>query len=481
MSVDLPVGLKFGSLQSCSDGFPVTDPRSHPALAQRLRELRTQWPPVVVTQRQLADALGVSVPLISSWESTTTPAVPSEGWLQAYARFFATQRSIEGDQPRLLELRELTDEEEQARRALVDELVELREAVARPAAERPQTGALGGRFYYFPDGQPVRIIYSKLSDYELLRRPPSPDALLSAARHVLVAQDGEPAGELRKAADELQHYATVHDALTVLEAAARELDPNSEQARTLQSARATFESVGVQYANPWHPNAIGTLHNGDGDALLELLGHVRAENPGADVRWIAPDELSPDDLTGHVILLGGADTVHGGVRIGALGYLLDRLDLPVESRLPPDGDPEYDSEFVVQLDDEGKPARTGTRRETHAPRFVLDPAGRRLLDNGQPRLEYDVALLGRFANPLNLSATVTICSGVFSRGTYGAVRALTDATLRARNERYLAGHFDLQNFWLLLHVPVFPGPTGALTLTPDLTRPFHRLRSSSSS
>jgi hypothetical protein len=91
-----------------------------------------------------------------------------------------------------------------------------------------------------------------------------------------------------------------------------------------------------------------------------------------------------------------------------------------------------------------------------------------------------VALLGRFPNPLNLSATVTICSGIFSRGTYGAVRALTDATLRARNERYLAGHFDLQNFWLLLHVPVFPGPTGALTLTPDLTRPFHRLRSSAS-
>ena len=61
-----------------------------------------------------------------------TPAVPSEGWLQAYARFFATQRSIEGEKPRLLELRELTEEEEHARRALVDELVELREAAARP-------------------------------------------------------------------------------------------------------------------------------------------------------------------------------------------------------------------------------------------------------------------------------------------------------------------------------------------------------------
>jgi hypothetical protein len=136
---------------------------------------------------------------------------------------------------------------------------------------------------------------------------------------------------------------------------------------------------------------------------------------------------------------------------------------------------------VVRVDAEGHPDPDGSRREAFAPRFVLDRQGERLLDEGQPRLEYDVALLGRFPNPLNLSATVTICSGIFSRGTYGAVRALTDATLRARNERYLTGHLDVQNFWLLLHVPVFPGPAGALTLTPDLTRPFHRLRSSSSS
>jgi hypothetical protein len=421
----------------------------------------------------------VSVPLISSWESTTTPAVPSEGWLQAYARFFATQRSIDGEKPRLLELRELTDEEEQGRRALVDELVELREATTRPTSERLQTGALGGRFYYFPDGQPVRIIYSKLPDYELLRRPPTLEALLDAARYVLVAHDGEPPGELRKAAEELQHYASVHEALGLLSEAARGLTPESEQTQTLAAALATFESVGVQYANPWHPNAISTLHNGDADAVMELVGHVRAENPGADVRWLTADELGPDDLTGHVIALGGADTDYE--KRGALGYLLQRLDLPVTTRLHPGGDPEYDYEFVVSLDVEGSPAFGGERPEVHAPRFVVGPDGRRVLDDGQPRLEYDVALLGRFANPLNLSATVVMCSGIFSRGTYGAVRALTDATLRPRNERYLAGHHDLQNFWLLMHVPVFAGPTGALTVTPDLTRPFHRLRSSASS
>jgi transcriptional regulator with XRE-family HTH domain len=456
------------------------DARGHAVLAQRLRELRTQWPPFVVTQRQLADALGVSVPLISSWESTTAQAVPSEGWLQAYARFFATQRSLEGDNPRLLELRELTDAEEQARRALVDELVELREAVARPVSERTQTGALGGRFYYLPDGQPVRIIYSKLADHELLRRPPSADALLHAVRHVLTTGSGEADVALREAADEVQHFERMHEALRVLKRAAYKLDPESEHSRTLAAALATFESVGVQYANPWHPNAISSLHNGDADAVLELVGHLRAENPGVEVRWISPDELAPDDLTGHVVVLGGADSLAGNAA-GPLDYLTARLDLPVSAQLPEGGDPEYDSHFLVRLDADGRPDPGGDRNEMHEPRFVLDRQGERVLDEGQPRLEYDVALLGRFANPLNLSATVTICSGIFSRGTYGAVRALTDATLRARNERYLAGHFDLQNFWLLLHVPVFPGPTGALTVTPDLTRPFHRLRSSASS
>jgi transcriptional regulator with XRE-family HTH domain len=455
------------------------DPGGHLTLSQRLRDLRQQWAPVVVTQKQLADALGVSVPLISSWENVASPALPSEGWLQAYARFFASARSLEGDRPRLLELRELTDDEEQVRRGLVDELVELREAQARPVLPRQQTGALGGRFYYFADGQPVRIIYSKLPDYELIRRPPSLDALLHATQHVLSAHGGEPPSELRDAVHEVEHYERLHAALVALRDAARKLDPDSEHAATLSAALASFESVGVQYANPWHPNAIHMLHNGDADAVIELVGHVRAENPGVDVRWLAADELSSDDLTGHVIVLGGGDTALGKGGSGALEYLMARLDLPVSTVLPPGGNAEYDNEFIVRLDDDGQPDRLGKRLEVHTPRFVLDSDGQRARDEGQPRLEYDVALLGRFPNPLNLSATVTICSGIFSRGTYGAVRSLTDATLRARNERYLSGHLELQNFWLLLHVPVFPGPTGALTLTPDLTRPFHRLRSSS--
>ena len=246
---------------------------------------------------------------------------------------------------------------------------------------------------------------------------------------------------MRKAAEELQHYAEVHDALTVLERPPGGRAPESEHAQALAAGLATFESVGVQYANPWHPNAIqGLCTTPTATPSLELVGHVRAENPGVDVRWIAPDELSPDDLTNHVIVLGGADSVYApGRRVGALKYLLDRLDLPVatESAGRRRRRSTTASSSCGWTKRAAGPATARVARST--PPVRRRQQGGRVLDEGQPRLEYDVALLGRFANPLNLSATITICSGIFSRGTYGAVRALTDATLRARNERYLAG------------------------------------------
>jgi hypothetical protein len=247
----------------------------------------------------------------------------------------------------------------------------------------------------------------------------------------------------------------------------------------LSEALASFHS-GVQYANPWHPNAITSLRNADIDGVVELVGHVRAENPGNDVRWLHSDDVSANDLTGHVILVGGGDQVAGRTGgTGPLQYWRDRLDLPFRTETSVGGDIEYDSYFVLSVAEDGSPRKDGTREEHYAPRFALAPDGERVVQNGEPQIEYDVALFARQVNPLNQSATVTICTGIFSRGSYGAVRALTDASLRGRNERYLYEHYDMKSFWLLMHVPVFPGPHGAQTVTPDLTRLFHRIRSSS--
>lgn len=86
-----------------------------------------------MTQLQLATALGgngkpVSVPLISSWESRTSPKPPPATRLADYATFFATPRSLDGPAAHLLGLDELTEDELAARGTLLEELTRLRDA-----------------------------------------------------------------------------------------------------------------------------------------------------------------------------------------------------------------------------------------------------------------------------------------------------------------------------------------------------------------
>jgi transcriptional regulator with XRE-family HTH domain len=436
------------------------------ALPARLRQLRAHQFATPVTQGQLARALHVSTPTISAWENGTQ--VAPEDRLRSLALFYATPRSLDG--PGLLDVAALTKDEERVRRELIDELVRLREAQSAPSPRR-QTGALGGRFYYFPDGLPVRIVGSQLSPYEVLPSPPSPELAAAARRLRLLVGDEAPDG-VDEALDDVDRYVDHVQVLRRLVDLGRSRREKIDDSDWNLLARG-FDGGGVQYADPWHPNAVHSLWNGDMDAVIELHGHVRAENPGADVRWLLDTELQADDLTGgHVVILGAGFLNP----TSTLDYLARRLTLPAQAEAAP-ADPEYGGHFVVRLDAEGRPDAGGERREEHWPRFLTDESGR-VLEHGQPVLEYDVALLARFPNPLNLSATVTICAGVFSRGTYGAVRALTDANLRAINEKYLTEHLEITSFWMLMHVPVFSGPTGAQTLTPDLNRPFHRLRTS---
>jgi transcriptional regulator with XRE-family HTH domain len=407
------------------EGIGLLGSFARPSLAERLRELRQQVPGVTVTQKQVADALGLSVPLVSSWESGK--AVPQEERLRRYALLFSTPRYFVDGGSAVPDESELTSQEEVRRRELIEELFALREDALRgTTATTRQTGALGGRFWYFPQDARIRIITTPM-----------------------------------------------------------------------------FNSVieNIPYANKWHPNFMEFLHDADRDATMELFGHIRAENPAADVKCLTADQATHDDLTGFVVILGQGDSFlapfgpwsssyksSDGFQQTVVEYLFRRLELPVGTRLPKEKDEEFDGEFLVTTDAEGTatyfPAGIEpSKLETYRPVFLRDenaPGRPRRRVDGLPQLEYDVALLARKRNELNIATTVTICSGVFSRGTYGAVRALTDAALRTRNEQFLAEHMTLDDFWMLLHVPIFAaGVSGAETITPDLARPFHRLRSSS--
>lgn len=139
-------------------------PEPPTTLAQRLRALREgRWPRRPITQAQLAMALGdgerLSVPLISSWESVSNPKVPPPRRLEAYARFFATERSLEGDAPHLVAAVDLTDAEREQRDRLLTELTALREAAhPRAGAQRVTAGWPHDRLLRFPEGQAITIV-----------------------------------------------------------------------------------------------------------------------------------------------------------------------------------------------------------------------------------------------------------------------------------------------------------------------------------
>jgi hypothetical protein len=158
------------------------------------------------------------------------------------------------------------------------------------------------------------------------------------------------------------------------------------------------------------------------------------------VRYRIPAEIEPDELTGHLVLIGGV------VWNEITGRLSEMARLPIRQY----AHPELVSGEIFVAEMEGK------EREFW-PKWT-DSDGR--------ILEEDVGLLARVPNPLNSSRTLTICNGIHSRGVYGAVRSLTDAQLRDANERYISGNFgNSDSFAILMSVRVIKNTA----MTPDFS------------
>ena len=335
-------------------------------LAQRLRQLRQQrWPDARLTQDKLAKAFSAEENLaaatVSSWESLNSPKLPPRHRLLAYARFFATPRSVEGD-PKLLALEELTPDEKSAYKKLETELLRLRGAAS---GESPEEEIAFSRSWHFADTGRVTFICAQLPR----------------------AQTG-PLGE------------------------------------------------------PSNPNYTELQTYADLDSLMELHGHIRAENPMMTVHRRTPPEVEPDELTGHVVLLGGV------VWNEITGRLSQMAKLPVRQV----ADPKLRSGEIFVAEIEGKDYKFW-------PKWI---------DGDDGVLAEDVGLLARVPNPLNSSRTLTICNGIHSRGVYGTVRSLTDAQLRESNERYISANFgDSDSFAILMSVQVIKNKA----MTPDFNSP----------
>jgi transcriptional regulator with XRE-family HTH domain len=333
-------------------------------LARALRDLReSTWPDQVLTQAQLAKALSsegrVAAATLSSWESVTNPKTPSEARITAYARFFSTERSLEGG-PHLIPEDQLTPAELKRYQELESQLLEL----FHPENRKVQ------RSFQFDVG-PVVVI--------------CPDA------------------------------------------------PTNERGRLADERNLNFTRL---------------QRYGDLDALIELYGHLRAENPGLDVFHRLASEVVSDDLSSHVILLGG-------IGWNEVTRSIQRAikQVPITQTAVPD----LESGEIFEVEDP-------KGNEKFYPEYEQD-------QRDVKRLMADVGYLARLRNPFKISRTLTICNGIHSRGVLGAVRCLTDKKVREENEKYLASRFPDGEFAMLLRVPVVSNQT----MSPDLVNPIARL------
>jgi hypothetical protein len=349
------------------------DPRQ--LLARRLRALREEsWPGRKITQPQLARALGgVSVPLISSWESQTNPRIPPLSRLDTYAALFAAPRSFDTGPAEFLDLGGMSDEERTAMAELKQELTHLRSAAMRAGVEAPErgqasegTGPLGRGPWHFPDGNRIVIVCAQWPPEMMAKIP----------------------------------YTKIDD-----------------------------------------PDYIEMLTYSELDALFEVHGHLRAANPANRVNRVVVGKLASDDYTSHLVTLGGIDWNT------ATSSALRTLDLPVQQV----ADWETEGGQYFEVEENG----TVSQYRPHVEKY-----------DDQATLHEDVALFARAPNPYNRKRSITICNGMYGRGTYGAVRALTDERFRDRNAEYLESRFgDSDSYCILTRVPVVSG----VTLTPDWT------------
>lgn len=327
-----------------------------PTLADRLRQLRTTRFDRPLTQSEVGTALGLSVPTISSWESSRAPKLPRPPTLRELATLYAAERTISARGVAVLPDDELSPEERRGRDTLLAELLALRNTtLGRADAEADEEPF---DLWRMPAGEPVTIICGALADED---QPPF-------------------------AADDAR-------------------------------------------------NRIDLFGFADADAAVELFGHLRMVNPESRVELRRADRLRDDDYQAHLVLLGNMawEQHYGGAFLPA--------GLPIR---PVRDDDVPDGEVFEVID--------GEQRF----RPVLNDTG---------HVTEDVGLFLRTRSKLNRDRTLTICSGVYTRGGYGAVRALTDVALRRPNTAALVELAkDQPTFGLLMRVVTF----GRRVITPDL-------------
>ena len=197
------------------------------------------------------------------------------------------------------------------------------------------------------------------------------------------------------------------------------------------------------YADPSHLNYSRYARYADLDALVTVYGQVKADNPARMVRILPTGRLAQDFALNHLIIIGGAAS-------DAASLFAEDLPLPAAEEIP------------------------GTDPVTHHFRCTVGEQTREFTStrDDEGTLVQDVGLIARGPHLLIPGGTVTLLSGITSRGVHGAALCFVDSHLRDTNERYLESAFgNVESFCILMNVPVQNG----IALPPNLWRENTRL------
>ena len=197
------------------------------------------------------------------------------------------------------------------------------------------------------------------------------------------------------------------------------------------------------YAEPSDLNYSRYARYADLDALIEVFGQVKADNPTRMIRILPTGRLSQDFALNHLIIVGGAASE-------AASLFAQDLPLPAAQEIPGTDPPTH-------------LFRCNVGEETREFRSVRDDEG---------NLVQDVGLIARGPHPIIPGGTVTLLSGITSRGVHGAALCFIDSHVRDTNERYLENAFgNAESFCILMNIPV----QNDVALPPNLWRENTRL------
>ncbi len=181
------------------------------------------------------------------------------------------------------------------------------------------------------------------------------------------------------------------------------------------------------YADPAHLNYSQYARFADVDTLLEVFAQVRADNPASMVRLLSPDELTQDFALNHLVIVGGAAIRQVSSQTPWIAQKI-HIALPAAR--------ETDETYIFECS-------VGDEKRTFGSSYVGGV------------LTQDVGLIARIPHPIIPEKTVTVLSGITSRGVHGAALCFTDGHVKDENERYLQETFgNTDAFCILMNIPV---------------------------